>query len=177
MFFDLNNLEDSLRLCVKECPRRTITTVEDLVQYEAVTGVQLCRYVITVQPTTCFCLVGVVFYADEATWKPSDTSTLYIQFDWLHLFTVTISCVAFFIDVIMPTPWRPPCSNGRSSGHLLVVFVGIRIIYWKSTEENRVRSFYRYGFEFETFLENRSSIPGRFGPCPLLPIPARWAAA
>lgn len=44
LFYDIKHLRKSLKVCVKECPIRTLNTVEDINTYYAQTNNNLCRY-------------------------------------------------------------------------------------------------------------------------------------
>lgn len=44
LFYDLKDLKHSLKICVKECPRKTLTKIEDINNYYKETGVNLCKY-------------------------------------------------------------------------------------------------------------------------------------
>lgn len=43
-FFNVSNLEESLKLCVKKCPDRRLDTLEDIHKFYNRTGSKLCRY-------------------------------------------------------------------------------------------------------------------------------------
>ncbi|XP_030375128.1 CTL-like protein 1 isoform X2 [Scaptodrosophila lebanonensis] len=43
-YFDVKELKKSLKICVKQCPTKTLTQRNELVQYYRDTGTQLCRY-------------------------------------------------------------------------------------------------------------------------------------
>lgn len=43
-FFDLKEIKQSLKLCVKECPKRQIDNARDLYSYYKAEGSQYCRY-------------------------------------------------------------------------------------------------------------------------------------
>ncbi|XP_030761838.1 CTL-like protein 1 [Sitophilus oryzae] len=43
LFYDVKDLKESLKICVKECPTRTLTTVQELYDYHK-SGVDLCKY-------------------------------------------------------------------------------------------------------------------------------------
>lgn len=43
LFYDIKNLRESLKICVKECPKTTLTTVNDIYNYH-LSGVDLCKY-------------------------------------------------------------------------------------------------------------------------------------
>ncbi|XP_017840759.2 CTL-like protein 1 [Drosophila busckii] len=44
LYFDVGQLKKSLKICVKECPKRTLTKAQDVLQYYSETGSQLCKY-------------------------------------------------------------------------------------------------------------------------------------
>lgn len=44
LYFDLRELKKSLKLCVKECPTRTLENSADLYNYYQQTQTKLCRY-------------------------------------------------------------------------------------------------------------------------------------
>ncbi|RZB39378.1 CTL-like protein 1 [Asbolus verrucosus] len=44
LFYDIKELKQSLKICVKECPKETLIKVEDINTYYAKTGINLCRY-------------------------------------------------------------------------------------------------------------------------------------
>lgn len=44
LFYDMYHLKNSLKICVKECPNRTLNSVQDLHNYHRVEGVDLCKY-------------------------------------------------------------------------------------------------------------------------------------
>ncbi|KAF2901064.1 hypothetical protein ILUMI_05120 [Ignelater luminosus] len=44
LFYDMKELRYSLKTCIKQCPTRTLNTVEDLHKYYLETGNSLCRY-------------------------------------------------------------------------------------------------------------------------------------
>ncbi|MPC20615.1 CTL-like protein 1 [Portunus trituberculatus] len=44
LFFDVNDLDGSLKTCVKECPDRTLHTLQDIHDFYNRTGSKLCRY-------------------------------------------------------------------------------------------------------------------------------------
>ncbi|XP_063874718.1 choline transporter-like 1 isoform X2 [Scylla paramamosain] len=44
LFFDVNDLDGSLKTCVKECPDRTLHTLQDIHDFYKRTGSKLCRY-------------------------------------------------------------------------------------------------------------------------------------
>ncbi|XP_063922141.1 choline transporter-like 1 isoform X2 [Zophobas morio] len=44
LFYDIKELKQSLKICVKECPRETLREVDDIRKYYQKTGVNLCRY-------------------------------------------------------------------------------------------------------------------------------------
>lgn len=44
LYFDLRQLKKSLKLCVKECPKRTLENPADLYNYYQQTQTKLCRY-------------------------------------------------------------------------------------------------------------------------------------
>lgn len=43
-FFDLLNIKESLKICVKRCPKRNMNTSADLYNYFQETGYSYCRY-------------------------------------------------------------------------------------------------------------------------------------
>ncbi|CAL4240544.1 unnamed protein product, partial [Meganyctiphanes norvegica] len=43
-FFNVSNLEESLKLCVKECPDQRLDTLQDVHDFYNRTGSKLCRY-------------------------------------------------------------------------------------------------------------------------------------
>lgn len=43
-YFDVKELKQSLKICVKTCPKRTLNEPRDLLQYLTETGTQLCKY-------------------------------------------------------------------------------------------------------------------------------------
>ncbi|KAJ8920182.1 hypothetical protein NQ315_011843 [Exocentrus adspersus] len=43
LFYDIKEIKQSLKICVKECPKRTLNSIQDVNQYH-VNGVDLCRY-------------------------------------------------------------------------------------------------------------------------------------
>lgn len=44
LFYDVKELRKSLKICVEECPRRTLNKIEDLYTYYKETGRGLCKY-------------------------------------------------------------------------------------------------------------------------------------
>lgn len=44
LYFDLRELKKSLKVCVKECPKRTLQTPADVHAYYGQTQNKLCRY-------------------------------------------------------------------------------------------------------------------------------------
>jgi solute carrier family 44 protein 1 (choline transporter-like protein) len=44
LFYDIKELKQSLKICVKECPKETLKKVEDINDYYLKTRVNLCRY-------------------------------------------------------------------------------------------------------------------------------------
>lgn len=44
LFFDIKELRKSLKICVKQCPNRTLSQVSDINKYYQDTGVKLCQY-------------------------------------------------------------------------------------------------------------------------------------
>ncbi|XP_008197900.1 choline transporter-like 1 [Tribolium castaneum] len=44
LFYDIKELKQSLKICVKQCPTETLKKVEDIQKYYQKTGVSLCRY-------------------------------------------------------------------------------------------------------------------------------------
>lgn len=44
LFYDIKHLKNSLKICVKECPKRTLRTVQELNNYHKVERVDLCKY-------------------------------------------------------------------------------------------------------------------------------------
>lgn len=43
LFYDIKDIKQSLKICVKECPTKTLNTIEDIYNYHT-KGVDLCRY-------------------------------------------------------------------------------------------------------------------------------------
>lgn len=43
-YFDFKNPRQSIKICVKECPKRNITDVQELFKYNMETNTKLCRY-------------------------------------------------------------------------------------------------------------------------------------
>ncbi|KAL7732019.1 hypothetical protein ACLKA6_015782 [Drosophila palustris] len=43
-YFNIKELKQSLKICVKSCPKRTISEPNDLLRYFTETGTQLCKY-------------------------------------------------------------------------------------------------------------------------------------
>ncbi|KAH8240240.1 hypothetical protein KR032_012388 [Drosophila birchii] len=43
-YFDVKELKKSLKICVKTCPSKTMTTGSELLEYYTKTGTQLCKY-------------------------------------------------------------------------------------------------------------------------------------
>ncbi|CAM1321355.1 SLC44A1 (predicted) [Pycnogonum litorale] len=43
-YFDLHNLKDCFKICVKKCPEQNLKNMKELVKYESETGIELCRY-------------------------------------------------------------------------------------------------------------------------------------
>lgn len=43
-FLNMSNLRQSLKICVKECPRENLITKKDIKEFEEETGSRLCRY-------------------------------------------------------------------------------------------------------------------------------------
>lgn len=44
LFYDISELQHSWKVCVRECPNRTLNTIQDLDDYRRTTGVGLCKY-------------------------------------------------------------------------------------------------------------------------------------
>lgn len=44
LYFDIGKLKDSVKLCVKECPRRTLKKLEEVYEYYLETNNNICRY-------------------------------------------------------------------------------------------------------------------------------------
>lgn len=42
-FLDVHNVTQSLKICVKKCPDRTMTTMNDICKFYKETGSQLCH--------------------------------------------------------------------------------------------------------------------------------------
>lgn len=43
LFYDIKEIKQSLQICVKECPKKTLNTVGDIYDYHT-KGIDLCRY-------------------------------------------------------------------------------------------------------------------------------------
>lgn len=43
LFYDVKNLKESLKICVKECPSKTMTTIDEIYKYH-LEGVDVCKY-------------------------------------------------------------------------------------------------------------------------------------
>ncbi|KAF7279149.1 hypothetical protein GWI33_007561 [Rhynchophorus ferrugineus] len=43
LFYDMKNLKESLKICVKECPSRTMTSIDEIYKYH-LEGVDVCKY-------------------------------------------------------------------------------------------------------------------------------------
>lgn len=44
LFYDMKELRNSLKICVEECPKRTLTRAEDFYDYFKKDKVHLCKY-------------------------------------------------------------------------------------------------------------------------------------
>lgn len=44
LFYDIGELKQCIKICVKQCPTQTLNKVEDIHKYYLETGVNLCRY-------------------------------------------------------------------------------------------------------------------------------------
>lgn len=44
LFYDVKELKHSLKICVKECPKRMLSKIEEVNTYYKETGVNLCKY-------------------------------------------------------------------------------------------------------------------------------------
>lgn len=44
IFYDISELKKSLKICVKQCPSRTLNTVDDLYDYVKTSRNNLCKY-------------------------------------------------------------------------------------------------------------------------------------
>lgn len=44
LFYNISELKHSLKICVKECPKKTLNRIEDIETYYRATGNNLCKY-------------------------------------------------------------------------------------------------------------------------------------
>ena len=44
LFYDIKDLKHSLKICVKQCPKRTLNKIDDIKRYYEETGNNLCKY-------------------------------------------------------------------------------------------------------------------------------------
>ena len=57
LYFDLQNMEQTTKICVEKCPTNDLRSLSDIKKFYEETGVNLCRYVMESKASCLACLV------------------------------------------------------------------------------------------------------------------------